>query len=59
MLFICGYLPATNNDEHANLPEFREYVSRKYARELDEDVITMIEGLIEHKRANSRDRKGS
>jgi len=31
-------------------PEFREYAKRKYAAELDEDLITMIEDLIERRR---------
>jgi len=32
-------------------PEFRKYAHRKYPNELDEDLITMIEDLIEHRRA--------
>jgi len=31
----------------SELPEFREYAHRKYP-ELDEDSITMIEGVLEH-----------
>lgn len=31
-------------------PEFREYSSKKYGSELDDDLITMIEGLIERRR---------
>ncbi|GAI54917.1 unnamed protein product, partial [marine sediment metagenome] len=31
------------------LPEFREYAERKYP-ELDEDLITMIEDLIEREK---------
>ncbi|MBA7690960.1 hypothetical protein ES703_99496 [subsurface metagenome] len=34
-------------------PEFREYARRKYP-ELDEDLITMIEDLIEHQREVKR-----
>jgi len=34
-----------------NLPEFREYARQKYHNELDEDLITMIEDLIERVRA--------
>jgi len=33
-----------------NLPEFREYARLKYSKELDEDLITMIEDLIERGR---------
>jgi len=32
------------------LPEFREYARQKYPTELDEDLITMIEDLIERNR---------
>ena len=32
-------------------PEFREYAHQKYPDELDEDLITMIEDLIEWRRA--------
>ena len=32
------------------LPDFDEYVRRKYALELDEDLITMIEDLIERQK---------
>jgi len=31
---------------YAELPESRQYAQRKYRAELDEDLITMIEGLI-------------
>ena len=33
-----------------DLPEFREYARRKYQKELDEDLITMFEDLIEMRR---------
>jgi transcriptional regulator with XRE-family HTH domain len=36
----------------AKWPEFREYFRRKYPN-LDEDLITMIEGLIERKRTRA------
>jgi hypothetical protein len=32
-------------------PEFREYAREKYAAELDDDLITMIEDLIERRRS--------
>jgi len=35
--------------------EFREYALQKYPSELDEDLITMIEGLIERQRAKNND----
>lgn len=33
-----------------NLPGFREYARKRYPVELDEDVITMFEDLIEMRR---------
>ena len=36
------------------LPEFREYARQKYPNELDEDLITMIEDLIERRRVKVR-----
>jgi len=41
-----------------NLPEFREYARQKYPKELDEDLITMIEDLIERQRAKSENDDG-
>ena len=38
-----------NLDGEHELPEFREYASRKYP-ELDEDLITMIEDLTEREK---------
>ena len=37
-------------NDSSKLPEFREYAYRKYPNELDENLITMIEDLIEHQR---------
>ena len=37
-----------------NLPDFREYARQKYPNELDEDLITMIEDLIERRRAKQK-----
>lgn len=37
-----------------DLPEFREYARRKYQKELDEDLITMFEDLIEIRRQGVR-----
>ena len=38
------------NLSNEELPEFRQYARRKYRTELDEDLITMIEDLIERQR---------
>ena len=32
------------------LPEFREYARTKYPRELDDDLVTLIEDLIDRRR---------
>lgn len=50
VLSIAGHLPELPDEEAANWPAFREYARRKYAKELDEDVITMIEDLIRRRR---------
>ena len=50
ILSILGYLPAIAEREPPEWPEFREYALRKYPAELDEDLITMIEDLIERRR---------
>ena len=34
----------------SELPEFREYARSKYPRELDDDLVTLIEDLIERRR---------
>ncbi|MBA7673062.1 hypothetical protein ES703_81250 [subsurface metagenome] len=34
----------------SELPEFREYARSKYPRELDGDLVTLIEDLIERRR---------
>jgi hypothetical protein len=39
---------------NGDLPEFREYAWRKYEKELDEDLITMFEDLIEMRRQGIR-----
>jgi len=50
VLSIVGHLPRIGEVEHSEWPEFREYAQHKYPNELDEDVITMIEDLIERRR---------
>ncbi len=51
VLSIAGYLPAIAEKEPSEWPEFREYARRKYPTELNEDLITVIEDLIELRRA--------
>ncbi len=50
ILSLAGHAPAIAEAAPAEWPEFREYASQKYPDELDEDLITMIENLIERRR---------
>ena len=55
VLSIVGHLPRIAEVGHSEWPEFREYAHRKYPAELDEDLITMIEDLIERRRGRRND----
>lgn len=57
ILSVAGHLPEVDQAPAAEWPEFREYANRKYPNELDEDVITMIEDLIERRRERKRARR--
>ena len=50
VLAIVGHLPRVAEAGRTEWPEFREYARQMYPEELDEDLITMIEGLIEKRR---------
>ena len=50
ILSIVGHLPKIEEEASPDWPEFREYARGKYPRELDEDLIIMIEDLIERRR---------
>ena len=50
VLSIAGHLPRIAEKVLADWPEFREYARQMYPNELDEDLITMIEDLIERRR---------
>ncbi len=50
VLSITGHLPQIAEKSPLEWPEFREYARQKYPKELDEDMITMIEDLIERRR---------
>jgi transcriptional regulator with XRE-family HTH domain len=50
VLATAGHIAEVNAVEPIAWPEFREYARAKYADELDDDLITMIEDLIERKR---------
>lgn len=55
ILFIAGHLPRVAEGSRVEWPEFHEYARQKYPDELDEDLITMIEDLIERKRQKKYD----
>jgi transcriptional regulator with XRE-family HTH domain len=57
VLSIVGHLPRVAETVPPEWPEFRDYARQMYPNELDDDLITMIEDLIERRkqrRYNSR-----
>ena len=50
VLSIAGHLPRVAEKALADWPEFRDYARQMYPDELDEDLVTMIEDLIERRR---------
>ncbi len=56
VLSIVGHITKVS-EKRAEWPEFREYVKKMYPEELDEDLITMIEDLIERRRAKKYEDK--
>jgi len=50
VLSVVGHIPRVAETRPTEWPEFREYARKKYPKELDEDLITMIEDLIERRR---------
>ena len=50
ILSLAGHMPELSEIDADELPEFREYARVKYSTELDEDLITMTEDLIERRR---------
>ena len=59
ILSIVGHLPRIAETGPREWPEFREYARQKYPAELDEDLITMIEDLIERRRGRRYGTKNS
>jgi len=55
VLNIVGYLMPVEEKEANELPDFREYVKRKYPQELDDDLVTVIEDLIERRRGEDEE----
>lgn len=56
---MAGHLPKVTKTAPTEWPEFREYAQRKYPTELDDDMVTMIEDLIERRRARANGRRKS
>jgi len=50
VLQIVGYLMPLEETTASELPYFQEYAKRKYPQELDDDLVTLIENLIERRR---------
>jgi transcriptional regulator with XRE-family HTH domain len=50
VLQIVGYLTPLEETTAGKLPDFRDYAKRKYPQELDDDLVTLIEDLIERRR---------
>lgn len=59
VLYLAGHLLEAKTAKAAEWPEFREYATTKYPNELDEDLITMIEDLIERRRSRACDARRS
>ena len=59
MLIIAGHLPKLAQSIPAEWPEFREYARKRYPAELDDDIITMIEDLIERRRVRNHNANDS
>ncbi len=55
MLAIVGYVPKLEELSSSEWPEFRQYAQMKYPAELDEDLVTMIEDLIERRRSRKKE----
>lgn len=53
ILHIVGHLIPVEERPASELPDFREYVRRRYPRELDDDLVTIIEDLIDRRRARN------
>lgn len=57
VMAAAGHISEVNTQQSVAWPEFREYARQKYPGELDDDIITMIEDLIERRRQQRLDEK--
>jgi len=53
VLHSVGYLIPLEETTASELPDFQEYVKRKYPQELDDDLVTLIEDLMERRRGRN------
>jgi transcriptional regulator with XRE-family HTH domain len=53
ILSLSGHIPVIAESPANHWPEFREYAQQKYANELDDDLITLLERLIEQRRGRT------
>jgi len=54
VLAMAGHMPKVPATSADHLPEFREYAQVKYPDELDEDLVTVLEELIQRRRNRGR-----
>ena len=59
VLASAGHVPMVAESAPDSWPDFREYASTKYGKELDDDLITVIEDLIERRRDRKHGRRVS
>jgi transcriptional regulator with XRE-family HTH domain len=59
ILSIVGHIEQISEKESTQWPQFREYIQKMYPKELDEDMITMIEDLIERRRKKRYERRAN
>jgi len=57
VLSLAGHIPTIAKRQPADWPEFREYARNKYPNELDEDLISLIEDLIERRRSRQYEQR--
>jgi len=57
ILSLAGHLPQITSNKPSEYPEFRDYARQKYPGELDEDLVTLIEDLIERRREKRHEGK--
>ncbi len=57
VLSVVGHISRVAEVKSPEWPEFREYARKMYPQELDEDLITMIEDLIERRRTKKYEGK--